>query len=304
MNIVFMGTPQFAVAGLQALLSSKHKVVGVFTQPDRRQGRGRKIEFSPVKQLAIQHGVAIYQPDKLNTDEYLDVFAAADVVIVIAYGLLLPKKYLDTPKYGCLNVHASLLPRWRGAAPIQRAVMAQDELTGVCLMQMDSGLDTGPVHSSLSYRIKSTDTSIEVADNLAVLSQTLLLEWLDQPSFNPVTQVDYGITYAHKLTKQEFYLDWHLAAVDIVARFKGLQPWPGVGFVYAGLTIKVSKLLAQAAVTAPAGTVVAVDKCGLLIAAKVGGVLIEALQLPGKKPQLWGDFYNGRPDFFQVGDKL
>ena len=231
LRVVFAGTPDFAATSLAALLESPHQVVGVFTQPDRPAGRGRKLVSGPVKQLALDNSLPVYQPTSLKTANSQAELAAlqADIMVVVAYGLLLPQAVLDIPPLGCVNVHGSLLPRWRGAAPVQRAIEAGDSESGVAIMQMDAGLDTGAVFSEAHTPIKSTTTGGELHDTLAELGATLLVDTLNALAKGEATatpQPDAGVTYAAKLTKAEAELDFSQPADVLAAKIRAFNPWP------------------------------------------------------------------------------
>lgn len=231
MKIIFAGTPDFSVPTLQALISSEHDICAVYTQPDRPAGRGRKIQFSPVKQCALSSQIPVEQPVNFKSPESLEVLARyqADLMIVVAYGIILPDNVLKAPRFGCINIHASLLPRWRGAAPIQRAILAGDKETGVTLMQMDKGLDTGDMLLKVSCPIALNDTSSSLHDKLAILGADALLSLLPQVAkreLTPKTQSNADVTYAHKLTKQEALIDWNQTASSVQRSIQGYNPWP------------------------------------------------------------------------------
>lgn len=303
MKIIFMGTPDFSVPSLKYLIDSNHDLIAVFTQPDKKQGRGQKIKPSPIKALANSHNIKVLQPSSLKKGEFLDYFFEADVAIVVAYGLILPVEYLNAPKYGCLNIHASLLPRWRGAAPIQRAIAAGDKLTGVCLMQMERGLDTGPVFSKKTCAIERHDTSITLANKLAKESISLLHDWFISPGNNPVSQSQDGVEYAKKISKSESVIKFDAPAEDIYNKFKAFVPWPGVGFFFKDLYIKIHDMEIYNHVQShPVASFVCVDKTNLIIQAKHAQLSIKSLQLPNKKKLFWQDFYCGMPEMFLVGD--
>ena len=231
LRVVFAGTPDFAAISLAALFESNHQIVGVFTQPDRPAGRGRKMLAGPVKQLALDNQLPVYQPTSLKTADSQATLAAlkADVMVVVAYGLLLPQAVLDIPRLGCINVHGSLLPRWRGAAPVQRAIEAGDSESGVAIMQMDAGLDTGAVFSEARTPITPMTTGGELHDTLAKLGATLLVDTLDALASGEATatpQPETGVTYAAKLTKAEAELDFTQPAAVLAARIRAFNPWP------------------------------------------------------------------------------
>ena len=230
LNIIFAGTPDFAAAALQTLISSEHNVVAVFTQPDRPAGRGRKIQFGPVKQLAIDADIPVYQPKTLSQEQFTQIEnMQADVMLVSAYGLLLPKQVLAAPKLGCINIHASLLPRWRGAAPIQRAIIAGDEETGISIMQMVEGLDAGPVLKKFVCKILDTDTGSSLHDRLASIAATEIVSVLEELHDNTlvtITQDENKACYAKKLSKQEANIDWQQSALEISRKIRAFTAWP------------------------------------------------------------------------------
>ncbi|OCG21043.1 methionyl-tRNA formyltransferase [Gilliamella sp. wkB108] len=310
LNIIFAGTPDFAATHLKALINANHNVIAVFTQPDRPAGRGNKLTASPVKQLALENNLPVYQPDTLKKEENQKVIAElnADIMIVVAYGLILPQAVLDMPKLGCLNVHGSLLPRWRGAAPIQRACWAGDTQTGITIMQMDAGLDTGDMLYKLTCPIEPTDTSASLYEKLAQLGPQGLLQTLaliKEGKIKPEKQDATQATYAEKLSKQEAKLDWHLPAVQLERCVRAFNPWPVSYFEVNGEMIKVW----QAQVTAiehnqPAGTILKADKLGICIATSDGAFNMTLLQPAGKKPMSAQDLLNSRKAWFIVGEKL
>jgi methionyl-tRNA formyltransferase len=298
MNIVFAGTPDFSVPVLQALLDSPHEVVAVFTQPDRPSGRGRKTSASPVKLLATQNDIAVYQPVSLKTAEAQQALAALqpDLMVVVAYGLILPAAVLALPRLGCVNVHASLLPRWRGAAPIQRAILAGDKVTGVCLMQMDAGLDTGPVIASAHCTIEADDTGSRLHDRLAQLGAQLLsdnLAAIEQGELVPRQQDDALACYAGKLEKAEARIDWAMAADEIMRRVRAFNAWPVAETCYGDRQLRIwnAQLIAGDADALP-GTVLVADKQGIEVACGKGRLQILKLQLPGGRAVSAGEFIN------------
>lgn len=310
LRIIFAGTPDFAARHLQALLNSEHQVVAVYSQPDRPAGRGQQLQASPVKQLALQHDIPVYQPKSLKKAKAQAELAAlnADLMVVVAYGLILPAVVLNTPTLGCINVHGSLLPRWRGAAPIQRALWAGDAQTGVTIMQMDEGLDTGAMLSTATLAIKPTDTSASLYEKLAEIGPKALLDALkDLPALQQkaVTQDDSQANYAEKLSKEEAQLDFTKPAVALEREIRAFNPWP-VSYLQLG---KQQLKIWQARVepltqTATPGTVLKVDKKGIVIATGEGALVLEQLQPPGKKAMAVADFINGRADWFPVGQVL
>lgn len=300
-NIIFAGTPEFAATTLQALIHSPHTIKAVYTQPDRPAGRGRKLTPSPVKQLALQHDFPVYQPLTLRDAEEQKKLAdlQADLMIVVAYGLLLPKPVLDAPKFGCLNVHASLLPRWRGAAPIQRAILAGDTTTGITIMQMDEGLDTGAMLHTIECPIHADDTSEKLHDRLAELGAKALLDTLENfSSMTPIQQDNTLATYAHKIKKEEAELDWNLSAEELERKVRAYNPWP-IAF-FDG--IRVWEATAQKEnTTAQPGTIVQASAQGIDVATSRGTLRLLKLQLPGGKVLSVADILNARKSEFTVG---
>ena len=313
LNIIFAGTPDFAAQHLQALLDSEHHVIAVYTQPDKPAGRGKKLQASPVKQLAEQHQIPVYQPKSLRKEEAQAELKAlnADVMVVVAYGLILPQAVLEAPKYGCLNVHGSILPRWRGAAPIQRAIWAGDQQTGVTIMQMDVGLDTGDMLHKVTTPILPTETSASLYAKLAELAPPALLEVLNglaTQQFKPEKQDESLANYAEKLTKEEAKLDWTLSAAQLERNIRAFNPAPiayltvNVNGVEERVKIYQAQVLAHQEKTA--GTVLNVSKNGIEIATAEGVLNITQLQPSGKKPMSVQDFLNGRADWFKFGETL
>ena len=298
MNIVFAGTPDFSVPALQALLDSPHDVVAVYTQPDRPSGRGRKTSASPVKQLAQQHDIAVYQPVSLKSAEAQQALAALqpDLMVVIAYGLILPAAVLALPRLGCVNVHASLLPRWRGAAPIQRAILAGARETGVCLMQMDAGLDTGPVLASARCAIAADDTGSRLHDRLAQLGAQLLsdkLAAIERGELAAVPQDDALACYASKLEKAEARIDWNMPADEIMRHIRAFNAWPVAETRYGDRQLRIweARLVAGESDALP-GTVLVAGKAGIEVACGKGRLQILRLQLPGGRAVSAGEFVN------------
>ncbi|MWP47303.1 methionyl-tRNA formyltransferase [Gilliamella sp. Pas-s27] len=310
LNIIFAGTPDFAATHLKALISSEHNVIAVFTQPDRPAGRGNKLTASPVKQLAIEYNLPVYQPATLKKEENQKIIADlnADIMIVVAYGLILPQAVLDMPKLGCLNVHGSLLPRWRGAAPIQRACWAGDEQTGITIMQMDAGLDTGDMLYKLTCPIEQTDTSASLYEKLAKLGPQALLDTLallTEQKIQPEKQDPSQATYAEKLSKQEAKLDWNLSAEQLECCVRAFNPWPVSYFEVNGEPVKVWQAdVVKMASKQPAGTILQADKNGICIATSNGALNMTLLQPAGKKPMSAQDLLNSRKAWFAVGEKL
>lgn len=308
LRIIFAGTPDFAARHLQALLDAGHQVVAVYTQPDRPAGRGQQLQASPVKQLAVAKDIAVYQPKSLKKAKAQAELAAlsADLMIVVAFGLILPPVVLATPRLGCINVHGSLLPRWRGAAPIQRSIWAGDAETGVTIMQMDAGLDTGAMLSKVSLPITAADTSATLYEKLAEVGpQALLSALTDLPSLqqNAVPQADEAANYAEKLSKEEALLDFNKPAVALEREIRAFNPWP-VSYLQLGAQqLKVWQSRVESGQGEP-GTVVRVDKTGIAVATTDGLLVIEQLQPPGKKAMAVADFLNGRADWIKLGQQL
>jgi methionyl-tRNA formyltransferase len=298
MKILFAGTPDFSVPSLQALLDSLHSVVAVYTQPDRPAGRGRKKVASPVKQLAMQHDIPVCQPDSLKPEIVQQQLAEwqPDLMVVIAYGLLLPSAVLAIPRLGCVNVHASLLPRWRGAAPIQRAILAGDTETGVCLMQMDAGLDTGPVLACSSCEIAADDTGSRLHDKLSLLGAGLLsknLAALENGDLKPCPQDGALANYASKLQKSEARIDWNTSATDIANKVRAFNSWPVAETRYDGRQLRIWEacpVLIDS--NAPPGMVLSASRAGIEVACGEGRLCVRKVQLPGARAIEAGDFIN------------
>lgn len=309
LKIIFAGTPDFAARHLAALLSSGHNVVGVFTQPDRPAGRGNKLTASPVKQLAEQHGLPVFQPKSLRPEENQQWVAQlhADVMVVVAYGLILPEAVLAMPRLGCINVHGSLLPKWRGAAPIQRSLWAGDSETGVTIMQMDVGLDTGDILRKLSCPIEPEDTSASLYNKLADLGPKGMLDTLAQLASGtavPEVQNEALVSYAEKLSKEEARLDWSLSASQLERCIRAFNPWPVSYFVVDEQPVKVWKASVLPHVDKQAGEIVQADKRGIQVATADGVLNIEELQPAGKKAMPVQDLLNSRRDWFIPGNIL
>lgn len=308
MRIIFAGTPDFAAETLKALLNSEHEICAVYTQPDRPAGRGRKLTPSPVKQLAQEHNIPVEQPLNFKSEDSVAALAAyeADLMVVVAYGLLLPQNVLDTPKLGCINVHASLLPRWRGAAPIQRAILAGDKETGVGIMKMEAGLDTGPVLLEARCLINNTDTAQILHDRLAKLGANALLESLidiEAKLANAKPQDDSQTTYASKLDKKEAAIDWQQPAEQILRQINAFNPWPVAQTSWRGDTMRIWLAeLSDISKTAEPGTVIHVSKQGIDIATGNGALRITQLQVPGKRAMQVQDFLNANS--IDIGEHL
>ncbi|MGI2106091.1 methionyl-tRNA formyltransferase [Shewanella frigidimarina] len=307
LKIIFAGTPDFAARHLQALIDSEHDVIATYTQPDRPAGRGKKLTASPVKALALEHAIPVFQPASLRNEEAQAELAAlnADIMIVVAYGLILPKVVLDTPRLGCINVHGSILPRWRGAAPIQRALWAGDTETGVTIMQMDIGLDTGDMLLKTHLPIEATDTSASLYEKLAEQGPKALVQaliGLSDGCIKAQKQDETLANYAEKLSKEEARLDWNKSAKQLWQDIRAFNPWPVSYFEHQQSVIKVwqADYSAELCSQAP-GTIIAATKQGIEIATADGKLMIKTMQLPNKKPLDVADILNARGDWFTAG---
>jgi len=309
-RLVFAGTPDFAATALKALIADGHTIVGVYSQPDRPAGRGRKLQPSPVKQVALDHEIPVFQPETLKTPEAQKQLADLhpDVMIVAAYGLILPKAVLDIPTHGCLNIHASLLPRWRGAAPIQRAIAAGDDETGITIMQMDEGLDTGAMLLKSLTAIDDSDTGGSLHDRLAELGGNAIikaLELLQKGELTGEPQNDELACYASKLSKTEGHIDWATDATVIERLVRAFNPWPGTYTDLGDQRIRIHE--ARALVTTSdglPGTVIQRDREGIDIACGNGTLRITRLQLPGSRAQSVNDLINGGKELLMPGQEL
>lgn len=306
LRLVFAGTPEFAAAHLQALLDqTRHSVIAVYSQPDRPAGRGKQPRPSPVKQLALAHQVPVRQPVTLRDPSCQAELAALapDLMVVVAYGLILPPAILDTPALGCINVHASLLPRWRGAAPIQRAIEAGDTETGIAIMQMDAGLDTGPVLLTRRMPISPEDTGGSLHDKLAKLGPSVLLEAIDAIADGRArsqAQTDTGTSYARKIDKAEARIDWHQPATQTAARIRALSPFPASWSDLDGVRVKFYDAQPIAGEGEP-GRIIAAHRQGLEIACGDGAIRTTRVQLPGGRPLTVTALLNARADQFAPG---
>ena len=299
MRVIFAGTPDFSVAALEALLASGHEVVAVYTHPDRQSGRGRKIQPGPVKHCAQKHDLLVEQPATMKDAAPRMKEFAADVMVVVAYGILLPEEILQIPKFGCLNIHASLLPRWRGAAPIQRAIEAGDKETGITIMQMDAGLDTGDILATYPVNIESSDTAESLHDRLAHMGAKAInevLEKLDLYQKSPLVQKQNQVTYAKKITRDEANIDWKENSDLIERRIRAFNPWPGSQTWYKDSKLRIWKAehKKETHQTEP-GTILSADRSGIKIACGKGSLLIHELQRAGGKTLSAADFLNGMP---------
>ena len=298
MRIIFAGTPHFAALALKALLAQQFDVAAVLTQPDRPAGRGLQLTPSPVKQLALQHGLPVLQPHSLKGADIQRGLAgyAADVMVVAAYGLILPPAVLQLPRHGCLNIHASLLPRWRGAAPIQRAILAGDNETGVTIMQMDAGLDTGDMLLKKTCPISARDTTQTLHDKLAALGEEAIVETLrllEQGRLTRVPQDNEQATYAAKLTKTEAQINWTDDAAHIARAVRAYNPFPVAHTTLNAMPIKIWQASVRDDLCGVAGTVLSVEKCGINIACGHGALCLEVLQRPNAKALPAAQFVQG-----------
>lgn len=306
MKIIFAGTPAFAAQALSALLAAGHEIALVLTQPDRPAGRGMQAKASPVKTVALAHGLPLHQPDTLKTDAALAPLraTAADLMVVAAYGLILPQTALDLPRLGCINIHASLLPRWRGAAPIQRAIEAGDAETGISLMQMDAGLDTGALLSRHPLPIAATETAGSLHDRLAALGAAALVDLLPRLAAGAVEaapQPEQGVTYAAKISKAEARIDWSRPAAELDRRIRAFNPVPGAWTELAGQGLKIWRATPVPGRGAP-GEILRADGDSLRVACGVAALDLHELQLAGARRLATAAFLAGHP--LAVGSRL
>jgi methionyl-tRNA formyltransferase len=296
LNLVFAGTPAFAVPTLEALLAAGHHICAVYTQPDRPAGRGQQVQFSAVKECALRHQLPVRQPQTLRNDQSIEELAAlkADAMIVVAYGLILPLVALQVPRLGCINIHASLLPRWRGAAPIQRAIHAGDPKTGISIMRMEAGLDTGPVIHTVTTDIGIRETAAELHDRLSILGAKTLVEVLPRYATNeisPQTQPSDGVTYAGKLTKAEARIDWKQSAIAIDAAIRAFNPWPVAETRWNDKQLRIWEAAPLSIMhSAVPGTVLNASNKGIVIATGEGALLLTRVQLAGRAAQAASEF--------------
>ncbi|MEY8674480.1 methionyl-tRNA formyltransferase [Francisella philomiragia] len=308
LNIVFAGTPDISAQVLKDLYQSKHNIQAVLTQPDRAKGRGKKIQFSPVKEVAIANNTPVLQPLSFKKDpQVLEQIRELkpDVIVVIAYGIIVPQGFLDIPKYGCLNIHVSLLPKWRGAAPIQRAIQAGDSKTGICIMQMDAGLDTGDILNTLEVEIQDTDTSQSLHDKFAKLSIKPLLETLENiDTIKPQPQQGEP-TYAHKITKQEGLIDFTKSAKEISCHIRAFTPWPSAFFMLEGEQVKVGDFeILEKSANDEVTAIIDITKNGFDIATNDKIIRFKQLQFPNKKMLNIADILNGKDLDKYIGYKI
>lgn len=321
LRIVFAGTPDFAAQHLAALIQSEHQVVAVYCPPDKPAGRGKKMTACATKQLALAHNLIVEQPVNFKESTDRDVLASynADVMVVVAYGLLLPQSVLDLPRLGCINVHGSILPKWRGAAPIQRSLEAGDDKTGVTIMQMDKGLDTGDMILKAECDISTTDTSASLYEKLAALGPNALIDTLGlmaKGTHQRISQDNEQATYAAKLDKAEAEINWQQSASVIDRKIRAYIPWPVAQFTYSeqatnkehririwqASVVEQSKA-EQNQIQAP-GTILSADKLGIVVATSENAIRLEILQLPGKKALPVADILNSRSDWFKVENMI
>lgn len=308
LKVIFAGTPDFAAKHLSALVDSEHEVIAVYTQPDRPAGRGKKLTASPVKVLAEENAIPVYQPQSLKAPEAQEKLSSlnADLMVVVAYGLILPPAVLNAPKLGCINVHGSILPKWRGAAPIQRSIWAGDAETGVTIMQMDEGLDTGDMLHIATLPITSEDTSATLYEKLAELGPQALVEVVnDFENYTPTKQDDSQATYAKKLSKEEALINWADDAEQIERNIRAFNPWPVAWMQVEDQNVKVwsASVVPLNKGTTP-GTVISANKEGITIATGRDALCITSLQIPGKKALPASDVINARQTWFEVGHCL
>ncbi len=312
LRLIFAGTPDFAATHLRALLNTRHRVVAVYTQPDRPAGRGKRLQASPVKEVAAAVGIPVLQPPSLRNAEAQAELAALgiDVMVVVAYGLILPQPVLDAPQLGCINVHASLLPRWRGAAPIQRAIEAGDTATGITIMQMDAGLDTGDMLARESLQIAPGTSSGRLHDELAEIGPALLLRVLDDlPAYREAAtpQDDAGATYARKIDKSEAALDWRCGAAELARAVAAFNPFPVCFGILGGERVRILEASAERAPAgsrADPGAIISADRDGIVVACGEGALRIRQLQLAGARALPVTDILNARGALFAPGSRF
>lgn len=307
MRVIFAGTPDFAVPTLEALSESGQDIVAVYTQPDRPAGRGRKLQTSAIKQCAFSHSLPVFQPTTLKSETDTINQLRADIMVVVAYGLMLPAEILALPSLGCLNVHASLLPRWRGAAPIQRAIEAGDHQTGITIMQMDIGLDTGDMLCQVPMDILPDDTGGSLHNRLATLGAQALVDTLarlEGGDISTIPQDDSDAVYASKLTKNEGALNWQLEAIALERQIRAFDPWPGCRCQWQGESLRILRARAEAMDRddATPGIILAADENGISVATASGKLVLTQVQLAGGKPLSAVDFLNGHK--ITVGDYM
>ena len=307
MKIVFMGTPDFASCALEALIAAGHEITAVYTQPDKPKGRGKEVQMTPVKEVALKHNIPVYQPRRIKEAEEVARLKEipADIFVVAAFGQILSQEILDMPKYGCVNIHASLLPKYRGAAPIQWAVIDGEEKTGVTIQQMEAGIDTGDILYTKEYILEAKETGASLFNKLMVLGAEAIVEVLpliEAGSITPVSQNHEEATHAAKLTKQLGEMDFTKSAVVLERFIRGLNSWPSAYTTFRGKQLKIWEAEVVPEVSGEPGTVVSVDKQSFTVATGEGSLKISELQIEGKKRMACKDFLLGYP--VPVGEKL
>ncbi len=310
LKIIFAGTPEFAAMALEAITLTRHQVVAVYTQPDRASGRGLKVTMSPVKELAVDLNIPVFQPATLKDPHEQDVLRKfnADLMVVAAYGLILPKAVLSIPRYGCFNIHASLLPRWRGAAPIQRAIMAGDKTSGITIMQMDEGLDTGAMLLKHEYALTADETSQSLHDQLAKMGAEAILEAIELlavQGLKPEIQDETLTTYAKKITKEEALLNWQEPAINLERKVRAFNPWPMTYALWQGQNVRIgaAEVVKSSGQHAP-GTIIHATREGIDIATSQDALRLLKLQMPGGKMISVSDFYNAHHEKLKSGTML
>ena len=299
MRILFMGTPDFSVPTLEVLIESNHEVVGVVSQPDRPKGRGKQLQPTPVKEVALKHGIPVYQPARVREEGFDDLIKVLniDLAIVIAFGQILPQSFLDIPKYGCINIHASLLPNYRGAGPIQRSIINGDAVTGVTTMMMDAGMDTGDILLKEELVIAADDTGGSLFEKLSLIGGPLLLKTIDQLEAGTLERIPQDndlATYAPPLDKQLGNIDWKQTAVAIESLIRGLNPWPSAYSYINGKMIKMWEAdIVEGLEGSKPGRIIEIDKAGFVVACGKGALHMNQIQLQGKKRMAAGDFLRG-----------
>lgn len=311
MRIVFAGTPDFAAAHLKALIKNKFNVVAVYTQPDRPKGRGHSLAFSPVKEVALENDIPVYQPLNFKSEDDVNQLRAlnADIIVVVAYGIILPKSVLEAAQKGCINVHGSILPRWRGAAPIQRSLLEGDKTTGVTIIKINEKLDAGDMLAISETEITNSDTSSSLYLKLEQLGCSTLINSLnniDDYLTNAVKQDESQVTYAAKLNKEEAEISFEETAEVIHRKIRGYNPWPMAYFVYKDLTIKIheAEVIDNSSTFEETGVIHNISKNGLDITTAKGVIRLTKIQFPNKKPMSFSDILNGNKELFKTGGKL
>ncbi|HRE32067.1 MAG TPA: methionyl-tRNA formyltransferase [Candidatus Berkiella sp.] len=309
MKIIFAGTPEFAQIQLEALLTTEHEIVAVYTQPDKPAGRGQQLQMSPVKTLALSHQLPVEQPTSLKTPEALATLTnyQPDVMVVAAYGLLLPEAVLTLPRYGCINIHASLLPRWRGASPIQQAILAGDKETGITLMRMDKGLDTGNSLATGILPIANDDTSESLHDKLAILGAKMLFHTLEEIVDSPgEKQNEAQVTHAPKIAKAAALINWQQSAVEIERQVRAYFPWPVAYTLIEGQILRIFKaqVVKNNATTSAPGTIIEQTPQGIIVSTQEQALLITHAQLPGKKALPMSEILKGHATLFTVSKQM